>query len=230
MKESINNKIFFWYFAVTLSIYPEINAYASQNFYHGTEFKRSNFSWQQKDTEHFVVMYKDRYFDPEQVLKNLSEKFGIPPIISGIKIRLFIDDDSPYTIVGAKIIHACDEQALVHELTHVLFIQLNRNAPRSMAEGIAVYAQAQETVNAPYVDVREIIAIEKDFNRGFRTSAGRGVYARQGTRSKEKQLYSEGFCFVKNIISKRGIEAFKEFYKKCSSAGNMQTAWDQVYK
>lgn len=174
-------------------------------------------------------MYKDRYFDPELVLENLIEKFDIQPVISGIKIKLFIDDGSAYTIVGAKTIYASDERALMHELAHVLFLQLNHNAPMSLTEGIAIYAEPQEQVHIPQVEVKELITAENDVRRISKTSSGRSVYGMQANRSKERQLYAKGFGFVNSIVSKKGIEAFKEFYKKCHSVERLQTAWDEVY-
>ena len=229
LADAIKNTILIYCFVAISSVCLEVNAYASQAFYHGEKPKKPCFSWQVKNTEHFVVMYKDRYFDPEPVLKNLTAKFDIQPIISGIKIKLFIVDDLSYTIVGTKIIHASDERVLRHELAHVLFLQLNRNAPMSLAEGIAIYAEAQEQVHIPPVDVKELIAAENDFRRVSKTSSSRSIYGIQANRSTEKQLYSKGFCFVNSIISKRGIEAFKEFYKKCHSVESLQRAWDGVY-
>ena len=226
---AIKNRILIYCFAAIISVCLEVNAYANQAFYHGKRPKNPYISWQVKNTEHFVVMYKDRYFDPEPVLENLTEKFDIQAVISGIKIKLFINDSSAYTIVGAKTIYASDERALIHELTHVLFLQLNRNAPMSLAEGIAIYAEAQEQVHIPPVEVKELITAENDFGRTSKASSGRSVYGMQANRSKERQLYAKGFCFVNSIVGKKGIEAFKEFYKKCHSVESLQTAWDKVY-
>lgn len=226
MKE---NKIIIYYCVIVFSFCSRINAYAGHNFYHGEKLKEKVFHWNQRSTEHFVVMYKDKYFDPEQVLERLSAKFGIQSVIAGIKIKLFIKDGLAYTIVGAKTIYANDEGALAHELTHVLFLQLNRNAPISIREGIAVYAELQQETHVPAVDIKEIIALERDYSKVFRTSTARDTYSRIVQRKIESQFYAKGFCFVANIIRDRGIDAFKEFYKKCSSNQAIQTAWGQVY-
>lgn len=223
------NKMLICCFAAIILLCSQIKGCANQAFYHGRRPERPNFTWQVKSTEHFRVMYKDRYFDPEPVLEELIAKFGIKPVISGIKIKLFIDEDSGYTIVGAKTIYASDERVLRHELAHVLFLQLNRNAPRSLAEGIAIYAEFPEQVHIPPVDVEELIATEDDFKRVSKKSSGRRVYGMQANKSVEKQLYSKGFYFVNSIINEKGIEAFKEFYKKCRSVERLQIAWDEVY-
>lgn len=201
----------------------------AQNFYHGKKSPKKTFHWNQKSTKHFEVMYNDKYFDPERVLEMLSEKFNIPLIIAGVKIKLFIDEGQAYTIVGAKTIYAGDEVALAHELAHVLFLQLNRNAPLSIREGIAIYAELPAQPYLPRVDVKEIIALESNFNRVSKKSTASNVYARQNQRSRESQLFAKGLCFVANIIRDKGIDAFKEFYKRCSNIQAIQTAWDRVY-
>lgn len=223
------NKMLILGFAAIILLCLQIKGCANQAFYHGRRPERTNFTWQVKSTEHFKVMYKDRYFDPEPVLEELTTKFGIKPIISGIKIRLFIDDDSGYTIVGAKTIYASDERVLRHELAHILFLQLNRNAPRSLAEGIAKYAEVPGQFPTSSVDIEELIVAENDFRRVSKKSSGRRVYGMQANRIIERQLYSKGLCFVNSIINQKGIEAFKEFYKKCHSVENLQTAWNEVY-
>ncbi len=226
MKES---KTIICYFAILLFLSLTINAYAGHSFYHGEKLKAKTFQWNQRNTKHFVVMYRDKYFDPEQVLERLSAKFGIQPVIAGIKIKLFINNGLAYTIVGAKTIYAGDENALAHELTHVLFIQLNPNAPMSIREGIAVYAEFLQEPRVPTVDVNEIIALEKNYSKISRISTGGAAYSRTARRKIESQFYAKGLCFVANIIRNRGIDAFKEFYKKCSHSQTVQKAWDEVY-
>jgi len=226
MKES---KIIIYYSAILLFLSLTINAYAGHSFYHGEKLKAKTFQWSQRSTEHFLVMYRDKYFDPEPVLQRLSTKFEIQPIIAGIKIKLFINDGLAYTIVGAKTIYAGDENALAHELTHVLFIQLNPNAPMSIREGIAVYAEFLQEPRVPVVDINEIIALEKNYSRISRMSTGTATYSRTARRKIESQFYAKGLCFVANIIRNRGINAFKEFYKKCSNIQSIQRVWDEVY-
>lgn len=226
---NLKHKILIYCCVAIFTLCLQIKGCANQPFYYGKRPERPKFNWQVKDTEHFRVMYKDRYFDPEPVLENLIAKFNIRPIISGIKIRLFIDQDLSYTIVGAKTIYASDEMVLRHELAHVLFLQLNRNAPMSLTEGIAIYAETQGQVHASLVEVKELIAAENDFRKVSKTSAGRSVYGRESKRGREKQLYAKGFGFVNSIISKNGMEAFKEFYTKCHGVENLQKAWNEVY-
>lgn len=223
------NRVLLCCYVVMLILCLQIKGCAHQNFYHGEKPKRPSFSWQVKKTEHFKVMYKDRYFDPEPVLENIVAKFDIKPVISGIKIELFIDDAASYTVVGAKIIHASDEVILRHELAHLLFLQLNPHAPVGLAEGIAIYAATPEESYTSCVDVKELIAAENDSRRTSKISSARRIYGMQTNRGIEKQLYAKGFSFVNNIINQRGIEAFKEFYKKCHSVERLQAAWDEVY-
>lgn len=224
------NKILVYYLGVILFILLAKDAYASKNFYHGKELKKETFRWNQKSTPHFIVMYRDRYFDPEQVLESVSKKFAIQPLIAGIKIKLFIDDGQAYTIVGAKTIYAGNEVALAHELTHVLFLQLNRNAPVSIREGIAVYAEYQKEPNLPRVDIKEIIALERDFRRASKGKSTQDIYGRRSQRKIYSQLYAKGLYFVTNIIRDKGIETFKKFYKECSGLEDIEEAWNQIYQ
>lgn len=224
------NEILVYYLGMVLFLFLAKNAYASKNFYHGKELKKDTFRWNQKSTPHFIVMYRDRYFDPEQVLESVSKKFAIQPLIAGIKIKLFIDDGQAYTIVGAKTIYAGDEVALAHELAHVLFLQLNRNAPLSIREGIAVYAEYQKEPNLPRVDIKEIIALERDLRRASKGKSSKGIYARKSQRSTYSRLYAKGLCFVTSIIRDKGIEAFKKFYQECSSLEDIEEAWNQIYQ
>lgn len=224
------NKILIYYLAMAHFLFLTQNAYANKNFYHGKELQKKTFQWKQKSTPHFIVMYRDRYFDPEQVFESVSIKFGIQALIAGIKIKLFIDDGQAYTIVGAKTIYAGNEVALTHELTHVLFLQLNRNAPLSITEGIAVYAEYQQEPNLPRVDVQQIIALERDFRRASKVKSSQNIYARRSQRSINSQLYAKGLCFVSNIIRDKGIETFKKFYKECSSPEDIEGAWNKIYQ
>lgn len=218
-----------YYLGVIIFLFLAKDAYASKNFYHGSELKKNILQWNQKSTPHFIVMYRDRYFDPEQVLESVSIKFGIQPLIAGIKIKLFIDDSQAYTIVGTKTIYAGNEVALAHELAHVLFLQLNRNAPLSIREGIAVYAEYQQEPNLPRVEIKEIIALERDFRKVSKGKSGQDIYARRSQRKAYSQLYAKGLCFVTSIIRDKGIETFKKFYKECSGLEDIEEAWNQIY-
>lgn len=225
-----SNKILMYYVGVVLFLCLAKNAYASNNFYRGKELKKEAFRWNQKSTSHFIVMYRDKYFDPEQVLESISLKFGIQPLIAGIKIKFFIDNGQAYTVVGAKTIYAGNAAALAHELAHVLFLQLNRNAPLSIREGIAEYAEYQQEPNLPRVDIKEIIALERDLKRASKGKGTQDIYGRRSQGKIYSQLYAKGLCFVTNIIRDKGIETFKKFYKECSSLEDIEEAWNQIYQ
>lgn len=223
------DKILVYYLGAAIFLFLTQDACASKNFYHGKKLKEEIFQWKQKSTPHFLVMYRDRYFDPEQVLESVSLKFGIQPLIAGIKIRLFIDDGRAYTIVGTKTIYAGNALALAHELAHVLFLQLNRDAPVSIREGIAVYAEYQQEPNLPRVGLKEIIALERDFRRLSKGKSGQDIYARRSQNKAYSQLYAKGLCFVAAIIRDKGIETFKKFYQECSGPEDIEKAWNKIY-
>lgn len=226
MDRACTNKILIHCLAIILSICANVNVCAEQPFYRGAKIKRASPHWHQKSTEHFIVFYNNKYIDPESILKMLSMKFNIQPIISGIKIKLYIDDGRGSTIVGAKSIRVDNEKTLIHELTHLLFSQLNPNAPRSIAEGIAIYAESEEQLDTPKVAIKEIIEAEKNF---LRTSFNRDANDMQPNENAEAELYKKGFYFVNNFIKERGIEAFKEFYRNCQGIESMQEVWEQAY-
>src|SRR3989338_3743963 len=108
------NKLTIYCFAIVFCLGLTINSYANHSFYHGEKPEKKAFQWNQRNTKHFIVLYQDKYFDPEEVLERLSKKFNIQPLIAGIKIKLFINDGLAYTVVGAKTIYAGDENALTH--------------------------------------------------------------------------------------------------------------------
>lgn len=204
--------------------------YAANKFYDGKEATSKVTTWRRKCTKNFCVMYKDKYIDPEKILCELSEKFGIKPRISGIKIKVFIQEGRAYMKPGSKKVYVWDEAGLRHELTHILFCQINRHAPFAIREGIAVYAQYKESPRLPKVDVTEIVKLEKELERVPKSRRNNGVYGGRSNRTIEKMLYEKGHCFVANLIKEKGIENFKKFYKKCSGNYRIEKAWKEIYK
>lgn len=216
-------KTLIFFFAILLSVYAHTCAYARPPFYHGTGSRRGTAVWHEKSTEHFVIYYREKYFDPEPVLQGLLDKVGLQPVISGIKIRLFIEDGQAYTAVGTKSIHAADARTLTHELTHLLFLQLNRNAPRSISEGIALYMESGGKIKPRKVEVKEIIEAEMNF---LTSPAKYNKYGQLPVQDTDAELYSKGLYFVNGIIKDKGMEVFKEFYRNCHSVEGLQKAWE----
>ena len=174
-------------------------------------------------------MYREKYMDPEPILENLSKKFGIKPNFSGCKIKVFIQKNSACISPSLKKIYAWDKAELRHELTHLLFYQLNKQAPFSLREGIAIYGEVNNNIGyASKVKLESILDLEKAYQKI--KSLSKNLYRRRPTQSLESKLYSQGFSFVNFLIRKKGIEVFKEFYKKCKGFYNIKEAYQYFYK
>ncbi|MBU1124935.1 MAG: hypothetical protein KKC84_02835 [Candidatus Omnitrophica bacterium] len=228
MNRKVEGVVFLSVLFIFCSVVP---LYAGHNFYHGKKPASIHFSWKEKQTENFIIRYKNTFINPEPILKALSERFGIIPHIQGAKIRVYFDAIEPYTVRGARTIYVNDEISLVHELTHVLFFQVNPFAPRVIAEGIAQYAEVWGQMVTPAVALEEVVAAEKEYAHRVKQGAGRGTYAKAGENSPqvEKKLYTIGFYFVNNLIRSKGIGDFKEFYKKCTNLQEIPTLWQTWY-
>jgi hypothetical protein len=215
----------FTFVLLSVLLWPYGESFAGARFYHGKKQTSKVSRWHTRNTEHFSVMYQDKYIDPEKVLLELCEEFNIQPRIAGRKIKVFIQEGHAHMKPGKKEIHVWDYTDLRHELTHVLFYQINRNVPFSIREGIATYAQYLGSEKVTAIDIDGLVSLEKQFVKVPSGKTYNRAYAQSSKKTIESKLYNQGYHFVAYYIQEKGIEEFKDFYKKCSNLSNLRSAW-----
>lgn len=172
-----------------------------------------------KITEHFIILYQDKYIDVEEVYKALSRELNLE-FPSRIPQRtIIIQEARPPFKLNKRNLIVWTEPQLRHELTKLLFYPLQKNAPLVFEEGIATYKE-ENKFTPQEISLKDIMQLE---------GAKLARDLREGPLYRQPRFYEMSAAWVGSHVEKYGIEKFKEFYVACKNMKLFERAYKQIY-
>jgi hypothetical protein len=175
--------------------------------------------WRVKYSGRFEVYYVDKYIDVDKIFQEMCAELKIHLNVNGTKIKVFIGNGYAYAQPGAFRIVVSNEKQLRHELAHLLFCQINKNAPLILQEAVAIYAENPEAVRQEDLEFSQIAETAKAQSRAVKAFG-----------YSENQQYRACAGWVKGIVEKEGLEKFKEFFRSADHSHNLCRAYERVYQ